>query len=127
VAGAVNRLGVGNKPLDLIGNPSRLRQKVISIFAVHAASQKGLVTSHKICNRLLEAAWYRGSSGLLKAEWAGSGNRAVGPDPDGCLVQRITDTETCEVPAMQDADGHASKTAQGSVYAIDKCLLMGAS
>ena len=96
----MNRLGVGNKPLDLIGNPSRLGHKVIGIFAVHAASQKGLVISHKICNRLLEAAWYRGSSGLLKAEWADSGNRSVVPDPDGCLVQWSTDTETCEVPAI---------------------------
>jgi hypothetical protein len=87
VAGAVNRMGVGNQPLDLIGNPSRPRHRVISIFAAHAASQMGLVISHRICNKPLDAAWNRGSSGLLKAGRADSRSAAADPDPDGCLVQ----------------------------------------
>ena len=76
-------MGVGNQPSALIGNPSRPGHRVISIFAAHAVSQGWLVISHKICNKRLDAAWYRGSSGLLKAEGAGRDIMAASLYPDG--------------------------------------------
>jgi hypothetical protein len=55
----------------------------MGIFAAQVVSRGGLVISHKICDKQLDTAWYRGSSGLPKAQGAGRDITAASPDPDG--------------------------------------------
>ena len=46
--------------------------------------------------------------------------------PMGAWCSGVLTPKPVKSRQLQDADGYASSAAQGSVYTIDKCLLMGA-